>query len=129
MSIVRKTVSRHGLSPGRRAHRRGGQGVEEHPALQAIWDVVAQIPRGKVTTYGDVAQAAGLPGRARQVGYALRHSPDDLPWFRVLGAGGKIVFPPGSRHYLEQARRLASEGVKVERGRVTRTALFDPLRD
>jgi methylated-DNA-protein-cysteine methyltransferase-like protein len=120
---------RHGLPPGRRTRRRPGQSVEEHPALQAIWDVVAQIPRGKVTTYGDVAVAAGLPGRARQVGYALRHSPNDLPWFRVLGAGGRIVFPPGSRYYVEQTRRLTSEGVKVERGRVERAALFDPSRD
>ena len=127
--MARAETRRQGLPPGRRTRRRLGSSVEEHPALQAIWNVVAQIPRGKVTTYGDVAQAAGLPGRARQVGYALRHSPDNLPWYRVLGAGGKIVFPPGSRHYVEQARRLASEGVKVERGRVERAALFDPSRD
>jgi methylated-DNA-protein-cysteine methyltransferase-like protein len=124
-----KKKPRHGVPPGRRTRRRANQSVEDHPALQAIWDVIAQIPRGKVTTYGDVAQAAGLPGRARQVGYALRHSPDDLPWFRVMGAGGKIVFPQGSRYYLEQTRRLASEGVRVERGRVERAALFDPSRD
>ena len=127
--MARAKTRRQGLPPGRRTRRRPGQTVEEHPALQAIWDVVAQIPRGKVTTYGDVAQAAGLPGRARQVGYALRHAPDDLPWFRVLGAGGKIVFPQGSHHYVEQTRRLTSDGVKVERGRVERTALFDPSRD
>jgi methylated-DNA-protein-cysteine methyltransferase-like protein len=127
--MARKKASRHGLPPGRRTRRRAGQSLEDHPALQAIWDVIAQIPRGKVMAYGDVAQAAGLPGRARQVGYALRHSPDDLPWFRVLGAGGKIVFAPGSRYYLEQTRRLASEGVKVEGGRVERAALFDPKRD
>ena len=128
--MARAKAARHALPPGRRtSRRRPGQSVEEHPALQAIWDVVAPIPRGRVTTYGDVAQAAGLPGRARQVGYALRHSPDDLPWYRVLGAGGKIVFPPGSRHYIEQTRRLTSEGVKVERGRVARAALFDPKRD
>jgi methylated-DNA-protein-cysteine methyltransferase-like protein len=127
--MARAKTARQGLPPGRRTRRRPGQNVEDHPALQAIWDVVAQIPRGKVTTYGDVAQAAGLPGRARQVGYALRHAPDDLPWFRVLGAGGKIVFPPGSRHYVEQTRRLTSEGVKVERGRVERTALFDASHD
>jgi len=105
------------------------QSVEDHPALQAIWDVIAQVPRGKVTTYGAVAQAAGLPGRARQVGYALRHAPDDLPWFRVLGAGGRIVFPPGSRGYVEQTRRLTNEGVKVERGCIDRAALLDPSRD
>ena len=85
--MPRAKTTRHALPPGRRTRRRPGRSVEEHPALQAIWDVVAQIPPGKVTTYGDVALAAGLPGRARQVGYALRHSPDDLPWFRVLGAG------------------------------------------
>jgi methylated-DNA-protein-cysteine methyltransferase-like protein len=127
--MARKKPPRHGLPPGRRARRRQGESVEAHPALQAIWDVVAQIPRGKVTTYGDVAQAAGLPGRARQVGYALKHSPDNLPWFRVLGAGGRIVFAPGSRYFIEQTRRLESEGVKVERGCVERAVLFDPLRD
>src|SRR5579883_764725 len=41
-------------------------------ALEAIWQVVCAIPRGQVSTYGAVARAAGLPGRARQAGYALR---------------------------------------------------------
>jgi len=99
--------------------------IEENPAIQAIWDVVAQIPRGAVSTYGDVARAAGLPGRARQAGYALKHTPPGLhlPWHRVVGAGGKIVFPPGSSAFREQARRLRAEGVKVENGRVPRSAL------
>src|SRR5688572_9049639 len=102
---------------------------EDNPALQAIWDVVAQIPRGRVSTYGDVAREAGLPGRARQVGYALKHVPDGmhLPWHRVVGSGGKIVFPPASSAYREQTRRLRSEGVKVENGRVTRAALLESL--
>ncbi len=96
--------------------------LEDNPALHAIWDVVAQIPRGSVWTYGDVAREAGLPGRARQAGYALKHMPAGmhLPWHRVVGAGGKIVFPPGSSAYREQTRRLKSEGVKVENGRVAR---------
>lgn len=99
--------------------------VEESPALQAIWDVVARILRGSVTTYGDVARAAGLPGRARQVGYALKNMPDGmhLPWHRVVGAGGRIVFPPRSAPYREQVRRLAAEGIDVKSGRVARTAL------
>ncbi len=98
---------------------------DENPALQAIWDTVAQIPRGSVTTYGDVARAAGLPGRARQAGYALKHMPDGmhLPWHRVVGAGGRIVFPAGSSAHREQARRLRSEGVEVAKGRVARTAM------
>jgi methylated-DNA-protein-cysteine methyltransferase-like protein len=98
---------------------------EENPALQAIWDVVARIPRGAVSTYGDVARAAGLPGRARQAGYALKHAPDGmhLPWHRVVGAGGKIVFPPRSRAHREQTRLLRSEGVAVQSGRVARSVL------
>jgi methylated-DNA-protein-cysteine methyltransferase related protein len=98
----------------------------ESLALQAIWDVVAQLPPGSVSTYGDVARAAGLPGRARQAGYALKHTPAGmhLPWHRVVGAGGRIVFPPDSKSFREQARRLRSEGVKVENGRVARGALL-----
>jgi methylated-DNA-protein-cysteine methyltransferase related protein len=105
--------------------RHGACGLVENPALQAIWDVVAQLPPGSVTTYGDVARAAGLPGRARQAGYALKHTPAGmhLPWHRVVGAGGKIVFPPGSSPFREQARRLRSEGVAVANGRVARSAL------
>jgi methylated-DNA-protein-cysteine methyltransferase-like protein len=99
---------------------------EENPALQAIWDVVAQIPRGRVSTYGDVAREAGLPGRARQAGHALKHAPDGmhLPWHRVVGAGGKIAFPPGTSAHREQTRRLRSEGVAVENGRVARAVLL-----
>jgi methylated-DNA-protein-cysteine methyltransferase-like protein len=89
-------------------------------ALERIWATVAAIPRGRVTTYGGVASAAGLPRRARLVGYALKHAPDDrpLPWHRVVGAGGRIAFPPGSRAHAEQRRRLVAEGHVVERGRV-----------
>jgi methylated-DNA-protein-cysteine methyltransferase-like protein len=102
------------------------QSHEDNPALQAIWDVVARIPRGRVSTYGDVAREAGLPGRARQAGYALKHTPDGmhLPWHRVVGAGGKIAFPPGSGARREQTRRLQSEGVEVANGRVARSALL-----
>jgi methylated-DNA-protein-cysteine methyltransferase-like protein len=97
----------------------------ENPALQAYWDVVAMIPVGKVSTYGEVARTAGFPGRARQVGYALRLMPPQmhLPWHRVVGAGGRIVFPKSSSHFREQSRLLRSEGVKVTQGRVELSAL------
>jgi methylated-DNA-protein-cysteine methyltransferase related protein len=118
---------------GRAAQRRRSAPAapEENPALQAIWDVVAQLPRGSVSTYGEVARAAGLPGRARQAGYALKHLPSGmhLPWHRVVGAGGRIAFPPGSRGYREQLQRLRSEGVPVENGRVARCALRTEPRD
>jgi methylated-DNA-protein-cysteine methyltransferase-like protein len=102
--------------------------ADDNPALEAIWHVVAAIPRGQVSTYGAVARAAGLPGRARQTGFALRVAPDELhlPWHRVVGAGGRIVFPDGSRHHKEQARRLRAEGVAVRSGRVAPAALTDP---
>ncbi len=110
-------------SKGARA-RRGA--VEDNPALQAIWDAVCAIPRGRVSTYGDVARSAGLPGRARQAGLALKVAPEEmnLPWHRVVGAGGRIVFPASSRPHREQARRLRAEGVSVKNGRVGRDAMM-----
>jgi|SRR6185437_8086620 len=100
----------------------------DRDALEAIWHVVSTIPRGRVSTYGAVARAAGLVGRARQAGYALRVAPKqlNLPWHRVVGAGGRIVFPSASREHREQARRLRAEGVIVRAGRVAPTALVAP---
>src|ERR1700680_837170 len=94
--------------------------IGDSPAIQAIWDVVGMIPRGTVSTYGAVARAAGLPGRARLTGFALRVAPDELnlPWHRVVGAGGRIVFPQASLAHREQARRLRGERGGVQGGRV-----------
>src|SRR5437764_10546096 len=99
----------------------------DNPALEMIWQVVGSIPLGRVSTYGAVARAAGLPGRARQAGYALRVAPKELhlPWHRVVGAGGRIVFHKSSREHGEQARRLHAEGGSVQNGRVTRSAIMD----
>jgi methylated-DNA-protein-cysteine methyltransferase related protein len=69
---------------------------------------IRKIPRGKVATYGDVAYAAGFPGAARQVVWAL-HGRLDLPWQRVVGAGGKILLP-GTKG-AEQRLLLQSEGI------------------
>jgi methylated-DNA-protein-cysteine methyltransferase-like protein len=101
--------------------------AEGNPALQAIWEVVCTIPRGQVSTYGAVARAAGLPGRARLTGFALRMAPDDmnLPWHRVLGAGGRIVFPKSSVQHREQAKRLRAEGIAVRDGCVHLSAIAE----
>jgi methylated-DNA-protein-cysteine methyltransferase-like protein len=100
---------------------------EGNPVLEEIWHAVCAIPRGRATTYGSVARAAGMPGRARQVGLALRIAPEELnlPWHRVVGAGGRIVFPPSSHAHREQARRLRAEGVRVVKGRVSAEAMTD----
>ena len=108
-------------SPGSRRISAPG----ENPALQAIWHVVCAIPRGQVATYGAVARAAGLPGRARQAGFALKVAPEELnlPWHRVVGAGGRIVFARFTPEHKEQARRLRAEGVLIKNGRVPRSAM------
>lgn len=84
--------------------------------FEEIWAVVRRIPKGKVATYGAVAEAAGYPGASRQVVWALRASKRPLPWHRVVGAGGKILLPgePGQ----EQRLRLANERVKFKGNRV-----------
>ncbi len=83
--------------------------------LDVIRDTIRQIPKGKVSTYGGVARAAGFPGRARQVVWALRNG-RGLPWHRVVGAGGKISLP--GENGLEQRLRLESEGVAFRGSRV-----------
>ncbi len=83
--------------------------------LDLIRDAIRKIPRGKVSTYGDVARAAGFPGRARQVVWALRGA-RGLPWHRVVGAGGKISLT--GENGLEQRLRLESEGVVFHGKRV-----------
>src|SRR5689334_5105068 len=76
---------------------------------------VRKIPKGKVATYGDVAYAAGFPGSARQVAWAL-HGSNGAPWQRVVGSGGKILLT--GEHGFEQRMRLESEGVKFHGLRV-----------
>jgi methylated-DNA-protein-cysteine methyltransferase-like protein len=84
--------------------------------LDNIRATVRRIPKGKVATYGQIAEIAGFPGAARQVVWALR-SAADLPWHRVLGAGGAIRLP--GPHGLEQRMRLEMEGVTFRGARVS----------
>jgi len=74
-----------------------------------------KIPRGRVSSYGAIARAAGFPGAARQVVWALR-SAQGLPWHRVVAAGGRIALPGESG--MEQRFRLEAEGVRFSGSRV-----------
>jgi methylated-DNA-protein-cysteine methyltransferase-like protein len=76
---------------------------------------IRRIPQGKVSTYGAVARAAGLPGAARLVAQVL-HRGFGLPWPRVLGAGGEIKLRGDSA--IEQRLRLEAEGVRFRGRRV-----------
>lgn len=75
--------------------------------------VVNGIPPGRVLTYGQVAEQAGLPRRARLVGRILSSLPADtrIPWHRVVAAGGRIAVRGGGEH--EQRRRLRAEAVPM----------------
>jgi methylated-DNA-protein-cysteine methyltransferase related protein len=92
----------------------------ENPAWEAIYAAVERIPSGSVSTYGVVAQLAGLPRRARLVGTALKSVPTarQLPWHRVIAAGGRLAFPENSDAYEKQRQRLAREGVAMVRKRI-----------
>ena len=96
--------------------------MKSRDSVEKIYAVIRRIPRGKVATYGQVAALAGLPKRARLVGTSLRGATEglDLPWQRVINAGGRVSSRGGlgveegyQRHLLEE------EGVVFDsRGRV-----------
>jgi methylated-DNA-protein-cysteine methyltransferase-like protein len=87
--------------------------------LEELRAAARRIPRGKVSTYGAVAKAAGLPGHARQVVWALQNA-KGVPWHRVVGAGGRILLQ-GERG-MEQRIRLETEGVAFSGGKVAMQA-------
>jgi methylated-DNA-protein-cysteine methyltransferase related protein len=85
--------------------------------FERIRKVVARIPRGRVMTYGDVARAAGLPGAARSVGYAMRALGKSVPWQRVLGRKNPKtchITIGDARGKAEQRRLLEKEGVEFD---------------
>jgi methylated-DNA-protein-cysteine methyltransferase-like protein len=82
----------------------------------AFRKMILQIPRGKVSTYGQVAAAAGYPLYHRHVAQMLSKSGGRLPWQRVVGAGGQIKLKREAA--LEQRTRLEMEGVRFRGSRV-----------
>ncbi len=82
---------------------------------ERIYSTVRKIPRGRVATYGQIAALAGMPGHARQVGYALNALPADsrVPWHRVINERG-TVSPRAVPVYEEvQKRLLQQEGIEL----------------
>ena len=99
--------------------------------FETVWDIVRQIPPGRVSSYGQIASMVPPdddtdPARMnrlapRWVGTALRKTPRGrtIPWHRVINSQGSISFPAGSRQAEEQRRLLEQEGLRFdERGRV-----------
>ena len=90
-------------------------------SYERFYAVVKRIPRGRVATYGQVATLAGLPGHARQVGYALHATPPNvrIPWHRVVNAKGEISLRAGAGGGDLQTALLREECVAFdERGRI-----------
>ena len=104
------------MERGKRALLRDGLRKNEERDV-AFRRMILAIPAGKVSTYGAVAAAAGYPRYHRAVARLLRLDPvDQLPWHRVLGAGGEIKLRGAAAH--EQRARLMLEGVAFNGKRV-----------
>ena len=78
---------------------------------EQVYSVVAAIPEGRVASFGAIASAAGLPGRARWVGRVLSQLPPDssIPWHRVVGHDGRITCPQTQL----AIGRLTKEGIEL----------------
>ena len=88
---------------------------------ERIYAVVRRIPRGRVATYGQVAELAGIPRHARQVGYALHalRAGRPIPWQRVINSRGEVS--PRSEPGFDEVQRdlLEDEGIEFDaRGRI-----------
>src|SRR5665811_389408 len=89
--------------------------IFQPPIAVAVAEVIRRIPRGRVCTYGTVAEAAGYPRCARHVAKVL-NDVHGLPWHRVLGSGGRISLK--GEYGFEQRFLLEAEGVRFKGRRV-----------
>ena len=88
----------------------------EYSLYEHFYDLIRQIPKGKVATYGDIARMADCRS-ARAVGFALNQLPDnsDVPWQRVINSQGKVSTRRNSEGHLIQKIILEEEGVVFEK--------------
>ena len=87
-------------------------------AWEQVYRLVKKIPRGRVTTYGEIARQLRLRGGARAAGYALSACPsgEGIPWHRVVGAGGRLLI--AEPHASLQRRLLSTEAVEIGSRRI-----------
>lgn len=102
--------------------RHGPHRIVSPGFFQRVFEVVARVPTGHVTTYGDVAAALGMRSVARKVGHALAGlsaDRDDVPWHRVVNSQGRISRAVDSSSGQRQVYKLAEEGIEVsETGKI-----------
>lgn len=95
--------------------------MQNDELAQMILNVIVQIPKGKVASYGQVAKFAGLPKHARLVGRVLGQLPEDhdIPWYRVINSQGRISLNKLDEHSMcIQTARLREEDVVVVDGKI-----------
>ena len=94
--------------------------MQTNSFFQQVYALVAQVPYGRVVAYGQIARMLGRPRAAREVGWAMRCCPPDLPWQRVVKADGSIA---GGMFSEMRRAMLEAEGVMfLSDGRVTMAA-------
>lgn len=83
-------------------------------------ELIQSVPKGKVATYGQIAQLAGNPQGSRRVAWLLHSSTHkySLPWQRIIKFDGSLSFPIDSPLFLTQKHLLESEGIRIKNGRV-----------
>jgi len=92
--------------------------VKEKSFSEKCYAILQRVPRGKVTTYGELAKAAGSPNSARAVGKAMNKNPyaPCVPCHRVVGSDGRLVgFASGLD---EKTKMLEKEGIKIVEGKI-----------
>ncbi|PKD20658.1 cysteine methyltransferase [Salegentibacter salinarum] len=107
--------------------------MEEKNFFERVYEVVRQIPKGKVTSYGAIARSVGAAKSARMVGYAMNSAKnlDDVPAHRVVNRNGLLT---GKSHFGDHSamqQMLASEGITVKDNKVQdfKKHFWDPQED
>jgi methylated-DNA-protein-cysteine methyltransferase-like protein len=113
------------VSPDNSHHAKKTKAYEQF--CQQVYRIVRSIPSGKVMTYGRIAALIPCPEgydplsykriRARWVGYALKVCPEDVPWWRVVNAKGRVSLRVGHGPYI-QPLMLEEEGIRLEEGKI-----------
>jgi methylated-DNA-[protein]-cysteine S-methyltransferase len=87
---------------------------------EMVYAAARKIPRGRVSTYGQLAKAVGKPGAARAVGQVMRHNPyaPEVPCHRVVASDGRLHGFGGKFNNPEKARMLRQEGVEIVNGKI-----------
>jgi methylated-DNA-protein-cysteine methyltransferase-like protein len=111
------------MKSGARTHAANGNSMMTGAGTyERIYRVVRRIPKGRVATYGQVARLAGMPGHARQVGYALNALNEDngVPWHRVVNARGEVSKRSEPGYEVIQREMLEAENIGFDgRGRLS----------